>query len=80
MMSYPSSRSSIDKLPMVILTTEEGDIMTEFIQALLILSFTIIALVSIVHGKEFSTKVDKKDDSLQAEISVTEDNDIKRKK
>ena len=54
--------------------------MTEFIQALLILSFTIIALVSIVHGKEFSTKVDKKDDSLQAEISVTEDNDINRKK
>ena len=54
--------------------------MTEFIQALLILSFTIIALVSIVHGKKFSTKVDKKDDSLQAEISVNEDNDIKRKK
>ena len=65
---------------MVILTTEEGDIMTEFIQALLILSFTIIALVSIVHGKNFSTKVDKKDDSLQAEFSVTEDNDINRKK
>ena len=54
--------------------------MTEFIQALFILSFTIIALASIVHGKKFSTKVDKKDDSLQAEISVNEDNDIKRKK
>ena len=54
--------------------------MTEFIQALFILSFTIIALVSIVHGKKFSTRLDKKDDSLQAEISVTEDNDIKRKK
>ena len=54
--------------------------MTEFIQALFILSFTIIALVSIVHANNFSTKVDKKDDSLQAEISVNEDNDIKRKK
>ena len=54
--------------------------MTEFIQALLILSFTIIALVSIVHEKKFSTKIDKKDDSLQAEFSVTEDNDINRKK
>ena len=54
--------------------------MTEFIQALFILSFTIIALTSIVYGKKFSTRVDKKDDSLQAEISVNEDNDIKRKK
>ena len=54
--------------------------MTEFIQALLILSFTIIALVAIVHEKKFGAKVNKKDDSLQAELSVTEDNDIKRKK
>jgi hypothetical protein len=54
--------------------------MSEFIQALLIISVTIVAIVSIVFGKKFSTKVDRSIDGVTAELSVTEDKDTKRKK
>ena len=54
--------------------------MSEFIQALLIISVTIVAIVSIVFGKKFSTKVDKSIDGVTAELTVTEDKDPKRKK
>ena len=49
--------------------------MSEFIQALLIISITIVAIVSIVFGKKFSTKVDKSIDGVTAELTVTEDKD-----
>lgn len=54
--------------------------MSEFVQALLIISITVVAIVSIVFGKSFSTKVDKSIDSVTAELSVTEDRDNERKK
>ena len=54
--------------------------MSDFIQALLIISITIVAIVSIVFGKKFSTKVDKSIDRVTAELTVTEDKDTKRKK
>lgn len=53
--------------------------MSEFIQALLILSITIIAIVAIVFGKNFSTKVDKIMDRVTAELSVTNDKDANEK-
>lgn len=54
--------------------------MSEFIQALFIVSITMVAIVSIVFGKKFSTKVDKSIDGVTAELSLTEDKDVKRKK
>ena len=53
--------------------------MTEFVQAFLIFSVTIVAIVAIVNGKNLSTKVDKSIDSVMAEVAVTE-NDINKKK
>lgn len=54
--------------------------MSEFIQALLVLSITVIGIVAIVFGKKFSTKIDKNLDSVTAELSVTKDENINEKK
>ena len=72
--SYPSSRSSIDKLPIGNLNDGRRWYHDR------IHSGTFYIIIYDNSLSKFSTRLDKKDDSLQAEISVTEDNDIKRKK
>lgn len=54
--------------------------MSEFIQGLLIISITIVAIVAIVYGKRFSAKADKNKDKVTAEIAISQDIDKKRKK
>ncbi|MCR1952233.1 hypothetical protein NSA50_14455 [Clostridium sp. DSM 100503] len=54
--------------------------MSDFIQALIVLCITIVAIVAIIFRKKFSTKVDRSIDGVTAELSVTEDKDTKRKK
>ena len=51
--------------------------MSEFIQAFLITSVTIVAIIAIVHEKRFTTKVDKRINGVTAELTVTEDKDKK---